>query len=145
MNKKDINNKNIIITEKKRIIRNNFLILLLALILSLVFIFYTNDFIIENSKSVHNKNISLQEKIDELKHNIAEKEKPDIIILGKQAIDDDSNQTGQMLSALLGWSQGTFACNLEVENGEAIVAREIDGGIQNLNLKLPSIILKLQK
>ena len=75
MNKKDINNKNIIITEKKRIIRNNFLILLLALILSLVFIFYTNDFIIENSKSVHNKNISLQEKIDELKHNIAEKEK----------------------------------------------------------------------
>ena len=61
MNKKDINNKNIIITEKKRIIRNNFLILILALILSLVFIFYTNDFIIENSKSVHNKNISLQE------------------------------------------------------------------------------------
>ena len=75
MNKKDINNKNIIITEKKRIIRNNFLILILALILSLVFIFYTNDFIIENSKCVHNKNISLQEKIDELKHNIAEKEK----------------------------------------------------------------------
>ena len=75
MNKKDINNKNIIITEKKRIIRNNFLILILALILSLVFIFYINDFIIENSKSVHNKNISLQEKIDELKHNIAEKEK----------------------------------------------------------------------
>ena len=75
MNKKDINNKNIIITEKKRIIRNNFLILLLALILSLVFIFYTNDFIIENSKSVHKQNISLQEKIDELKHNIAEKEK----------------------------------------------------------------------
>ena len=75
MNKKDINNKNIIITEKKRIIRNNFLILILALILSLVFIFYINDFIIENSKSVHNKNISLQEKIDEPKHNIAEKEK----------------------------------------------------------------------
>ena len=75
MNKKDINNKNIIITEKKKIIRNNFLIFLLALVLSLVFIFYTNDFIIENSKSVHNKNISLQEKIDELKHNIAEKEK----------------------------------------------------------------------
>ena len=63
-----------------------------------------------------------------------------MIILGKQAIDDDSNQTGQMLSALLGWSQGTFACNLEVENGEAIVSREIDGGIQTLNLKLPSII-----
>ena len=75
MNKKDINNINIIITEKKKIIRNNFLIFLLALVLSLVFIFYTNDFIIENSKSVHNKNISLQEKIDELKYNIAEKEK----------------------------------------------------------------------
>ncbi len=72
--------------------------------------------------------------------NIAEKENPDIIILGKQAIDDDSNQTGQMLSALLGWSQGTFACNLEIEGGEAIVAREIDGGIQTLNLKLPTII-----
>jgi len=75
MNKKDINNKNIIITEKKKIIRNNFLIFLLALVLSLVFILYTNDFIIENSKSVYNKNISLQEKIDELKYNIAEKEK----------------------------------------------------------------------
>ena len=72
--------------------------------------------------------------------NIAEKESPDIIILGKQAIDDDSNQTGQMLSALLGWSQGTFACNLEFEQGAAIVSREIDGGIQTLNLKLPSII-----
>ncbi len=72
--------------------------------------------------------------------NIAEKEKPDIIILGKQAIDDDSNQTGQMLSALMGWSQGTFACNVKIENGEAVVAREIDGGIQTLNLKLPTII-----
>ena len=75
MNKKNMNNKNIIITEKKRIIRNNFLVFLLALILSLVFIFYTNDFIIENSKNVHNKNISLQKKIDELKYAIAEKEK----------------------------------------------------------------------
>ena len=72
--------------------------------------------------------------------SIAEKEKPDIIILGKQAIDDDSNQTGQMLSALMGWSQGTFACNVKIENGEAVVAREIDGGIQTLNLKLPTII-----
>ena len=63
---------------------------------------------------------------------LIEKEKPDLAILGKQAIDDDSNQTGQMLSALLGWSQGTFACNLEFEGESITVGREIDGGIQTL-------------
>ena len=69
-----------------------------------------------------------------------EEEKPDLIILGKQAIDDDSNQTGQMLAALLGWSQGTFASELKINDGKANVVREIDGGLQTLEIKLPSII-----
>ena len=71
---------------------------------------------------------------------IAEKENPNLIILGKQAIDDDSNQTGQMLSALLGWSQGTFASEVKLENDNLLVTREIDGGLQTLKLTMPSII-----
>ena len=71
---------------------------------------------------------------------IAEKENPNLIILGKQAIDDDSNQTGQMLSALLGWSQGTFASEVKLENDNLLATREIDGGLQTLKLTMPSII-----
>ncbi len=71
---------------------------------------------------------------------ISEREKPDLVILGKQAIDDDCNQTGQMLAALLGWSQGTFVSELKLENNHAIVMREVDGGLENLKLKLPAII-----
>jgi len=71
---------------------------------------------------------------------IVDKENPDLVILGKQAIDDDSNQTGQMLAALLGWPQGTFASNLELGDGNASVTREIDGGLETLDLKLPAII-----
>ncbi len=71
---------------------------------------------------------------------VSEEENPDLIILGKQAIDDDSNQTGQMLAALLGWSQGTFASELKISDGKASVVREIDGGLQTLEIKLPSII-----
>ena len=71
---------------------------------------------------------------------VSEEENPDLIILGKQAIDDDSNQTGQMLAALLGWSQGTFASELKLSDGKANVVREIDGGLQTLEIKLPSII-----
>ena len=71
---------------------------------------------------------------------VSEEENPDLIILGKQAIDDDSNQTGQMLAALLGWSQGTFASELKLIDGKANVVREIDGGLQTLEIKLPSII-----
>ena len=71
---------------------------------------------------------------------IVDEEKADLIILGKQAIDDDSNQTGQMLAALLGWSQGTFASELKLSDGKANVVREIDGGLQTLEIKLPSII-----
>ena len=71
---------------------------------------------------------------------VVEKEGPDLVILGKQAIDDDSNQTGQMLSALLGWSQGTFASELNFGDGKLDVTREIDGGLQTLSLKMPAVI-----
>ena len=71
---------------------------------------------------------------------IAEEENPDLIILGKQAIDDDSNQTGQMLSALLGWSQGTFASEVKIDGQNVLVTREVDGGLQTIKLNLPSII-----
>ena len=71
---------------------------------------------------------------------LSDEESPDLIILGKQAIDDDSNQTGQMLAALLGWSQGTFASELKINGDKASVTREIDDGLQTLEIKLPSII-----
>ena len=73
-------------------------------------------------------------------HAVAIKESPDLIILGKQAIDDDSNQTGQMLAALLDWPQGTFTSELKIENNSAQITREIDGGLETLNLNLPAII-----
>lgn len=78
--------------------------------------------------------------IAKLLKEIAEKEKPNLFILGKQAIDDDSNQTGQMLAALLGWSQGTFASELSLDTSNANVVREIDGGLETVKLKLPAII-----
>ncbi len=71
---------------------------------------------------------------------IVEKESPQIVILGKQAIDDDSNQTGQMLAALLGWAQGTFASKVAVGDGTVEVTREVDGGLQTVALKLPAIV-----
>lgn len=71
---------------------------------------------------------------------IVDEESPDIVLLGKQAIDDDSNQTGQMLSQLLGWSQGTFASKLEVADGKLNVTREIDGGLQTIAISLPAIV-----
>jgi electron transfer flavoprotein beta subunit len=71
---------------------------------------------------------------------VAERENPDLIIVGKQAIDDDANQTGQMLSALLGWSQGAFACRVEAADGTLKVGREVDGGIQSVTLKMPAVI-----
>ena len=71
---------------------------------------------------------------------VAEAEMPGLVILGKQAIDDDSNQTGQMLAALLGWAQGTFASKLEIAANEARVTREVDGGLQTVCLKLPAIV-----
>ncbi|HJZ22642.1 MAG TPA: electron transfer flavoprotein subunit beta/FixA family protein, partial [Bradyrhizobium sp.] len=71
---------------------------------------------------------------------IIAKESPDLVILGKQAIDDDSNQTGQMLAALLNWSQATFASKLEVDGTDFKVTREVDGGLQTVKLKGPSIV-----
>jgi electron transfer flavoprotein beta subunit len=71
---------------------------------------------------------------------VADAEKPGLIILGKQAIDDDSNQTGQMLAALLGWSQATFASKVVIGTDSVDVTREVDGGLQTLTLKLPAVI-----
>lgn len=71
---------------------------------------------------------------------IVEKETPELVILGKQAIDDDASQTGQMLAALLGWGQGTFASKLEVSGKDITVTREVDGGLMTVGLKLPCII-----
>ncbi|WP_297326550.1 electron transfer flavoprotein subunit beta/FixA family protein [uncultured Bartonella sp.] len=71
---------------------------------------------------------------------VVESEKPDMVFLGKQAIDDDSNQTGQMLAALLNWGQATFASKLEIKDNEAIVTREVDGGLQTIAVKLPAVL-----
>ena len=72
--------------------------------------------------------------------SIVEKEKPDLVLLGKQAIDDDANQTGQLLSALLNWPQGCFISKLKIENKLLSISREIDEGIENLELNLPAIL-----
>jgi electron transfer flavoprotein beta subunit len=71
---------------------------------------------------------------------LAAKEQPQLVILGKQAIDDDSNQTGQMLAALLGWPQATFASKVVIAGGKAAVTREIDGGLETLEVKLPAVV-----
>lgn len=71
---------------------------------------------------------------------IVGEENPDIVLLGKQAIDDDSNQTGQMLAALLDWPQGTFASEVAIADGKANVTREVDGGLQTVALQLPAVI-----
>ena len=78
--------------------------------------------------------------VAKLLQKIVEAEQPGLVILGKQAIDDDCSQTGQMLAALLGWSQGTFASKLEFADGGLRLTREIDGGLQTLFLTLPSVI-----
>ncbi|MGO8079373.1 electron transfer flavoprotein subunit beta/FixA family protein [Rhizobium leguminosarum] len=72
--------------------------------------------------------------------SVAEAERPGLIIVGKQAIDDDSNQTGQMLAALLNWAQGTFASKIVIEEGKATVIREVDGGLQTISIKLPAVV-----
>jgi electron transfer flavoprotein beta subunit len=71
---------------------------------------------------------------------VVQKESPNFAILGKQAIDDDCNQTGQMLSALLGWSQATFASKVKIADGKAEVTREVDGGLETISVKLPAVI-----
>jgi len=71
---------------------------------------------------------------------IVDKEQPKVVILGKQAIDDDSNQTGQMLAALLKWPQATFASKLKIEGEQASVTREVDGGLETISIRLPAIV-----
>jgi electron transfer flavoprotein beta subunit len=71
---------------------------------------------------------------------VVDAESPQLVLLGKQAIDDDSNQTGQMLAALLGWPQGTFAFKVEIEGEKALVTREVDGGLQTVAIALPAIV-----
>ncbi|GHF04399.1 electron transfer flavoprotein subunit beta [Aliiroseovarius zhejiangensis] len=71
---------------------------------------------------------------------VVEEEKPDIVLAGKQAIDNDMNATGQMLAALLGWSQGTFASELNIEGDNAVVTREVDGGLQTIKVSMPTIV-----
>ncbi|HRZ02637.1 MAG TPA: electron transfer flavoprotein subunit beta/FixA family protein, partial [Burkholderiaceae bacterium] len=71
---------------------------------------------------------------------VADKEKPDLVILGKQAIDDDANQVGQMLAALMGVGQATFASKIKLEGGKLVAVREVDGGIETVELKLPAIV-----
>src|SRR5437016_6697310 len=71
---------------------------------------------------------------------ICQKESPQLVIMGKQAIDDDSNQTGQMLAALLGWPQATFASKIELTGGGAKVTREVDGGLETISIKLPAVV-----
>ena len=71
---------------------------------------------------------------------VAAKEAPELVLLGKQAVDDDANQTGQMLAALLGWAQGTYAAKLTLDGGTAEVVRELDDGVETVSLKLPAVI-----
>ncbi|ATG37041.1 MULTISPECIES: electron transfer flavoprotein subunit beta/FixA family protein [Phaeobacter] len=71
---------------------------------------------------------------------VVEEEQPGLVLAGKQAIDNDMNATGQMLSALLGWSQGTFASELDVDGDNAVVTREVDGGLQTIKVKMPAIV-----
>lgn len=78
--------------------------------------------------------------VAKLLQHLVDLEQPDMVILGKQAIDDDSNQTGQMLAALLGWPQGTNASKVELSDGAIIVTREIDGGLETLQLQLPVVL-----
>jgi electron transfer flavoprotein beta subunit len=75
-----------------------------------------------------------------LLQKVVEKEQPGLVILGKQAIDDDANQTGQMLAASLGWPQATFASKLDIKDGSADVTREVDGGLMTINVNLPAVV-----
>jgi electron transfer flavoprotein beta subunit len=78
--------------------------------------------------------------VAKLLKKIVEKEKPDLVIMGKQAIDDDCNQSGQMLAGLLGWAQGTFASKIELKGDKVKVVREVDGGLETLSLSRPAVV-----
>jgi electron transfer flavoprotein beta subunit len=78
--------------------------------------------------------------VSKILKSLVEREKPNLVILGKQAIDDDSNQTGQMLAALLGWPQATFASKVKKEGEQLQVTREVDGGLETISIKLPAVV-----
>jgi electron transfer flavoprotein beta subunit len=78
--------------------------------------------------------------VAKLLKSVCEREKPGLVIMGKQAIDDDSNQTGQMLAALMGWAQATFASKVKLEGDKAQVTREVDGGLDTISIKLPAVV-----
>ena len=105
---------------------------------------YTFTYMNKNAKLLRSSVRTDQElqplAVAKLLQKVIEKENPSLVLLGKQAIDDDSNQTGQMLSALLGWAQGTFASELKF-NGETVnCTREVDGGLETVALKMPAVI-----
>ena len=93
-------------------------------------------------KGIHVKTEGVLEPlaVSKILHKIVEKEKPDLVFMGKQAIDDDCNQTGQMLSALLNWPQATFASNIEVKEKSLEVTREIDEGLETVEINIPAIV-----
>ncbi len=93
-------------------------------------------------KGIHVKTEGVLEPlaVSKIIHKIVEKEKPDLVFMGKQAIDDDCNQTGQMLSALLNWPQATFASNIEVKEKSLEVTREIDEGLETVEINIPAIV-----
>ena len=93
-------------------------------------------------RGIHVKSDSYIEPLGVAKilKKIIEKEKPDIVFMGKQAIDDDCNQTGQMLSAMLGWSQGTFASKIELKEKSMQITREVDEGLETIEINLPAIV-----
>ena len=93
-------------------------------------------------KGIHVKTEGVLEPlaVSKIIHKIVEKEKPDLVFMGKQAIDDDCNQTGQMLSALLNWPQATFASNIEVKDNSLEVTREIDEGLETVEINIPAIV-----
>ena len=94
--------------------------------------------LIEATDNVHNDIEPLA--VAKLLKAVVDEEQPSLILCGKQAIDNDMNATGQMLSALLGWSQATYASELDIEGENAIVTREVDGGLQKIKIKMPSVI-----
>ncbi|MFT9220676.1 electron transfer flavoprotein subunit beta/FixA family protein, partial [Gluconobacter oxydans] len=86
-------------------------------------------------------NVDLEPRsVAQILSKVVANEQPGLVIAGKQAIDNDMNATGQMLAALLGWGQGTFASSVTVEGGSALVTREVDGGLQTIKLKLPAVV-----
>ena len=95
---------------------------------------------IDRSILVKSQNILEPLAVAKTLKKIIEKENPDLVLMGKQAIDDDSNQTGQILSALLNWPQGCFISNLKIEDNKVLISREIDEGIENLETMLPAVL-----